>query len=192
MIEIRFHGRGGQGAVIASKLLAVAFFKDGRFVQSFPSFGVERRGAPVQAFTRMADEYIRVRSQIYTPDHVIVLDRTLLTTQDVTSGLKEGGWIIVNSPEPPENISFAARFPVATVDADGIAVECGLGTRMSPIANTPMLGAFAGATNLVKLDSVLEAVTEYFPKDEGRNAEAARWAAGAIRAATQLKKQIKK
>lgn len=185
MIEIRFHGRGGQGAVIASKLLAVAFFKDGRFVQSFPSFGVERRGAPVQAFTRMDDSYIRVRSLIYTPDHVVVLDRTLLASQDVTSGLKDGGWIIVNSPEPLDRSDFTGRFRVASVDADGIAVECGLGTRMSPIANTPMLGAFAGATGLVNLESVLESVGEYFPNDDGKNADAARKAALGIRSAAR-------
>src|SRR5512135_2441818 len=98
MIEIRFHGRGGQGAVIASKILASALFKEGKFAQAFPAFGAERRGAPVMAFTRFDQKAISRRSIVYEPDHVVVLDEPILDVVDVTSGLKEGGWILINSP----------------------------------------------------------------------------------------------
>ncbi|MFH1757891.1 MAG: 2-oxoacid:acceptor oxidoreductase family protein, partial [Pseudomonadota bacterium] len=97
MIEIRIHGRGGQGAVIASEVLASAFFKEGKFVQAFPAFGVERRGAPVTAFTRVDDQPIRIRNFIYEPDHIIILDPTLIESTQVDSGLKENGWIIINT-----------------------------------------------------------------------------------------------
>jgi len=98
MIEIRIHGRGGQGAVIASEVLAMAAFREGKHVTSFPAFGVERRGAPVAAFTRIDDRPIRLKCEIYAPDHVVVLDPSLLQVVDVTAGLKPGGWILVNSP----------------------------------------------------------------------------------------------
>ncbi len=91
MIEIRTHGRGGQGAVIASEILAEAFFREGKYVQAFPAFGVERRGAPVVAFTRVADDEIRERCEIYEPDHLIVLDPVLIDTVNITAGLKKGG-----------------------------------------------------------------------------------------------------
>jgi len=91
MIEIRIHGRGGQGAVIASEVLASAFFKEGKFVQAFPAFGAERRGAPVAAFARVDDQPIRIRHFIYEPDHIIILDPTLIESTQVDSGLKEGG-----------------------------------------------------------------------------------------------------
>jgi 2-oxoisovalerate/pyruvate ferredoxin oxidoreductase gamma subunit len=95
MIEIRMHGRGGQGAVIACKILANALFREGKFAQSFPAFGVERRGAPVMAFTRIDDKPIHLRTQIYEPDHLIILDASLLQTIDVTVGLKPGGKILI-------------------------------------------------------------------------------------------------
>ena len=102
MIEIRIHGRGGQGAVIASEVLASAFFKEGKFVQAFPAFGAERRGAPVAAFARVDDQPIRIRHFIYEPDHIIILDPTLIESTQVDSGLKEGGWIIINTDRPPK------------------------------------------------------------------------------------------
>ena len=110
MIEIRIHGRGGQGAVIASEVLASAFFKEGKFVQAFPAFGVERRGAPVAAFTRVDDQPIRIRHFIYEPDHIIILDPTLIESTQVDSGLKENGWIIINTDRPPKD--FRALFPI--------------------------------------------------------------------------------
>ena len=106
MIEIRFHGRGGQGAQIASRILAEACFEEGYDVQAFPYFGVERRGAPVTAFTRMDDRPIRVKSQIYKPDFVIVMDPSLLQAVDVTSGLKEGGLVMVNTTK---SIALSSR-----------------------------------------------------------------------------------
>lgn len=175
MIEIRFHGRGGQGAVIASKILAVAFFKEGKFAQSFPAFGVERRGAPVAAFLRADDKKIYLRSNIYTPDHIIVLDPTLITAANVTEGLKEGGWIIINTPQHPSLLKDKLpAYRIATVDASKIAVELALGSRTAPIVNTAILGAFARATGLVKLDSVMESIEEEVPLKPKDNALAAR------------------
>ncbi|MCK5562096.1 MAG: 2-oxoacid:acceptor oxidoreductase family protein, partial [Thermoplasmata archaeon] len=104
MIEIRFHGRGGQGAVVASNILAEAAFREGKDVQAFPYFGVERRGAPVTAFTKIDEKPIRVRSQIYEPDHVIVLDQSLLRSIDVAQGIKPGGLILVNIDKTPGEI----------------------------------------------------------------------------------------
>ncbi len=101
MIEIRMHGRGGQGAVVACKLLASAIYKEGKFAQSFPAFGVERRGAPVMAYTRIDDKPIHLRTEIYEPNHLIVLDENLLLTVDVTAGLKDGGTIVINSTKAP-------------------------------------------------------------------------------------------
>jgi len=102
MRELRFHGRGGQGTVVASKLLAVALFREGREVQAFPAFGVERRGAPVTAFLRISTTPILLRCEITAPDDLVVLDPTLVTAIDVTAGLKEGGTILINADRPPE------------------------------------------------------------------------------------------
>jgi 2-oxoacid:acceptor oxidoreductase gamma subunit (pyruvate/2-ketoisovalerate family) len=174
MIEIRIHGRGGQGAVIASKLLASAFFKEGKYVQSFPTFGVERRGAPVAAFVRVDEEPILVRSQIYEPDHIIVLDPTLIEAIDVTKGLRDGGWILINTAKGPGEFQDLQNFRVATVDASGIAVRHRLGSKTHPIVNTAILGAFARATQLVQLDSILEAIQEEVPIAPENNVKAAK------------------
>ncbi|HUX08578.1 MAG TPA: 2-oxoacid:acceptor oxidoreductase family protein [Acidobacteriota bacterium] len=174
MLEIRFHGRGGQGAVIASKILAVALFSEGQYVQTFPAFGVERRGAPVMAFVRVDEEYIDLRCEVYNPEHVVVLDPSLLEAVDVTSGLKEGGTILINSDKPPEHFKQYGKFRVATIDASAIAVEHELGTRQHPIVNTAILGAFAKQTGLVKLDSVIEAIAGEVPFKRENNAQAAR------------------
>ena len=104
MIEIRFHGRGGQGAVIASKILASALFKEGKYAQAFPAFGAERRGAPVMAFTRFDQKAITRRSMVYEPDHVVVLDEPILALVDVTAGLKEGGLDSDQLPPSPLRI----------------------------------------------------------------------------------------
>ncbi|MBI3099581.1 MAG: 2-oxoacid:acceptor oxidoreductase family protein [Planctomycetes bacterium] len=176
MIEIRFHGRGGQGAVIASKLLAQAAFIEGKHVQSFPAFGVERRGAPVAAFTRIDDRKIHLRTNIYEPDHIVVLDAGLLGGVDVAQGLKPEGWIVVNTRLGPGELGIAEGHPVACVNASGIAVEHGLGTTASPIVNTAILGALAASTGIVAIESVLAAIRKTIPMKTDRNIDACRLA----------------
>lgn len=189
MIEVRFHGRGGQGAVVASEILATALFKEGKFVQAFPAFGVERRGAPVMAFLRFDALPIRRRCQIYEPDHVVVLDPTLLLAVDVTAGLKPDGSILINSDSPPESFAALQRFLVATVPAAEIAVAHKLGTRTNPIVNTAILGAFARLTGFVSLETLLEAIAEKIPeRQRERNQAAARAAYEAVKIATTLER----
>ena len=158
MIEVRFHGRGGQGVVTSANLLAIAAFKEGKYCQAFPFFGTERRGAPVVSFARIDDEFIRTREQIYNPDYVVVLDPTLLDVVDVTEGLKDDGLIIINTNK---DVDLRTKARVKTVDATAIALE----TIGKPFVNTPMIGALVGATHIVKLDSVAEAIKERFPED---------------------------
>ena len=178
MYEVRFHGRGGQGAVTAANILAIAAFKAGKYTQSFPFFGVERRGAPVMAFTRMDDKQIRIKTQVYEPDAVIVLDPSLPEVIDVTSGLKEGGVVIMNSRKKTNELDFP--YPTAVVDATTIAISHGLGTRTAPIVNTSILGAYARAMEVleregyVPLEDILEAVEENAPVKPMENAEATR------------------
>ena len=172
MIEIRIHGRGGQGAVIASEVLASAFFKEGKYVQAFPAFGVERRGAPVTAFTRVDEQPIRIRHFIYEPDHIIVLDPTLIESTQVDSGLKEKGWIILNTDKAPRTFGGFSRFRVATVDASRIALGHKLGSATAPIVNTAILGAFSRITGMVSVDSVVEAMAEFVPVNKAGNAAA--------------------
>jgi len=173
MIEIRFHGRGGQGAVTAANILASAAFKAGKYVQAFPFFGVERRGAPVTAFTRIDDKPIRIKTQIYEPDIVVVLDPSLLETVDVTAGLKEGGIVIINTEKSKEEVLEKLKkkpAKLALVDATTIALDV-LGL---PITNTAILGAVAKATGIVELDYVKEAIKETFSGTLGeKNAKAA-------------------
>ena len=184
MIELRIHGRGGQGAVIASKLLAAALFKEGRSVQSFPAFGVERRGAPVAAFLRVSDGPILLRCEITHPDGLIVLDSTLIGAVDISAGLKPGGGILINSPHEPEwYADLAARHRVGTVDASAIALRHHLGSKTQPIVNTPILGAFAAWSGMIALDSVCEAIAEEVPTRRDENIAAAREAALAVRGA---------
>jgi 2-oxoacid:acceptor oxidoreductase gamma subunit (pyruvate/2-ketoisovalerate family) len=180
MIEIRIHGRGGQGAVVASKVLASAFFKEGKFVQVFPEFGVERRGAPVTAYARADDSVINLRCKIYEPDHVIVLDHTLMSAVDVTEGLKPGGWVLVNSDCKPEELGLPGDFNVAAVNATEIALTYRLGSRASPIVNTSIVGAFARATGLITIDGVAEAIREEVPSNASSNEKAAREAFAAV------------
>jgi len=180
MIEVRIHGRGGQGAVIASKVLAAAVFREGRYVQAFPAFGVERRGAPVAAFTRIDHEPIRLRCQIYSPDHVMVLDPGLMQVVDVTAGLKTGGWVLINSEQPPSAFRLPSRFRVATVDASAIAFKYRLGPRTAPIVNTAILGAFAKVTGITGLEALMEAVREAVPVKPDANVWATREAYEAV------------
>ena len=168
MYEIRFHGRGGQGAVTAANILAVAAFREGKDVQAFPIFGVERRGAPVAAFLRMDENPIDIKTQIYEPDAVVVLDPTLLEVVDVTSGLKEGGPIIINSAKDPSDFCFA-NGRVACVDATKIAVSNGLGTETNPIVNTAILGAVSKALGNVGMEAIHAAIDEAAPVKKEEN-----------------------
>lgn len=174
MIEIRFHGRGGQGTVVASKVLADALAREGNFVQAYPEFGVERRGAPVFAFIRIDNKPIYDKSRIYEPDHVVVVDPTLVEAIDVTEGLKDGGIIIINSDKKPEEFKFPNKFRVATVPATEIAVKHRLGTLATPIVNTAIVGAVVKILNLTRLDSLLAAIKEDVPIKPQDNMAAAR------------------
>ena len=179
MIEIRFHGRGGQVAVVASTLLSLAAFKEGKDVQAFPYFGVERRGAPVTAFTKIDTKPVRIKSQRYEPDYVVVLDASLLKAVDVTQGLKSDGIVLINADKRPEDIK-GIKGRIATVDATAIAVKHGLGSKEAPIVNTAILGAFAKATGIVKLESIVESIMESAPAKKKENAEAAKDAYEAV------------
>ena len=176
MKEIRFHGRGGQGAVIASNILANAAFLEGKDVQAFPYFGVERRGAPVTAFTRLDDKPIRIKYFIYNPNYIVVLDESLLKAVDVTSGLKDPGIVVVNSTRTPEAMELT-DYKVATVDATTIALEHGLGSKVAPIVNTVLLGAFATASGEVKLESILKSIPGQVPIKAEANSKACEKAA---------------
>lgn len=160
--------------MVASKVLAVAFFHEGLYVQSFPAFGVERRGAPVMAFLRVDRDPIELRVNIYEPDHIVVLDPTLIGAVDVTSGLKKGGWVLINSSHPPESFDHLKNFRTTTVDATSIAIRNGLGSRTNPIVNTAILGAFSKVTGFVGIDSIALAIREEVPVKKGENAKAAR------------------
>jgi len=159
MIEVRFHGRGGQGAVTSAEIIAQAAIKKGLYAQAFPSFGPERRGAPVQAFLRVSDKPIRLRSKVYKPDHVIILDSTLLGAVNPTDGLKKEGFIIINSNKSADELKKI--FPghnIAYIDASKIARE-ELGV---PITNTTMLGSLIKATNVVDIEALEEPIRNRF------------------------------
>lgn len=174
MIEIRFHGRGGQGTVVASKIMANSVFLDGRYSQSFPAFGVERRGAPVTAFLRVDDKPIRIRTEIYEPDHLVVLDPLLVNQVKVEQGLKKDGIIIINTTR--DVLEYGDKFKgfrVATVPASRIAFKHGLGSVQSPIVNTAILGAVARILGIVTMDSLLKAIRSDVPSRSEENANAA-------------------
>lgn len=173
MMEIRFHGRGGQGTVVASKILADALAKEGNYVQAYPEFGVERRGAPVYAFIRIDDKPIYDKSRIYTPDHVVVVDPTLVEAIDVTEGLKPGGIIIINSDRNPEDFPFPSTFQVATINATEIAVKHKLGTLATPIVNTAIIGAVIKILGICRVDSLVAAIREGVPIKPDDNVRAA-------------------
>jgi len=172
VIEVRIHGRGGQGAVIASKLLAAAIFEEGRFVQCFPAFGVERRGAPVAAYLRIDDRFIHLRTGITDPDHIVLLDARLLGVAPVTDGLKPGGIVLINSPESPGGFTRLDGYTVYTVDANRIAIAHGLGSRTAPIVNTVMSGAFLKVSGLARFESLAVAIRAEVPSAPEANVEA--------------------
>ncbi len=171
IIGIRWHGRGGQGAVTSAELLAQAAISEGKYAHAFPSFGPERRGAPVVAFVRISgDRPLRIRGEITEPDVVVVLDPGLLRVVNVASGLKANGIVAVNTAKPSEQIrqEFGISSALATVDATTIAREM-LGV---PITNTSMIGVVVRATGVVKLESLFEPMKRRFGRLGERNIEA--------------------
>ncbi len=170
MIEIRFHGRGGQGAVTSAELVAQAAIDTGKYATAFPSFGPERRGAPVVAFARVDDEPIRLRSKIYEPDVVIVLDPSLLEIANPTEGIKSDGILIVNTSKDADSIRKSLSYDgkLAVVDALKIAREV-LGL---PITNTTMVGALVKGTGILSVDALKEPFQKRFGKIAPRNIQA--------------------
>jgi pyruvate ferredoxin oxidoreductase gamma subunit len=182
LIEVRLHGRGGQGVVTAAELLAVAAFEDGKVAQAFPSFGSERMGAPVESFVKISDDAIRSRSQITNPDYIIVQDPTLIGVVDVLRGLKDNGLAIINTEKKPSELSLQTKAKVITVPATKIATEV-IGR---PIPNTTLMGAFAAATGVIKLESIERCIKERFPGELGeKNAKAAQAAYDYVRRSTK-------
>ena len=155
LIEIRWHGRGGQGAKTASLLLADAAFNTGKFIQGFPEYGPERMGAPITAYNRISDERITIHSNIYEPDYVVVVDDTLLESVDVTAGLKESGAIVINTAKTPEEVrpflkGYQGR--VCTIDAKTISID----TLGKYFPNTPMLAAIVKVSGIMDESAFLE------------------------------------
>ena len=165
-IEIRWHGRGGQGAVTASKLLADAALSEGFYIQAFPEYGAERMGAPVRSFNRISSEIINIHCQISDPDIVMVLDQTLLETIDVTAGIKNGGSIIINTPRNPDEIFSSLlknndrNIALYTVDASKISTET-IG-KVRP--NTPMIGALIKVLDFLKPETLCETIKKTLSK----------------------------
>ncbi len=161
IIEVRWHGRGGQGAVTASMLLATSALAEDKYIQAFPEYGPERMGAPIQSFTRISDEPIKIHCHVTSPDMVVVLDPTLIGTVDITEGLPEEGLIIVNTKEDPAQIRKKLGLKgrkIFTLDASKLALE-EIGR---PLPNTPMIGALIKATGLLKLENVINGIKEQF------------------------------
>jgi len=159
LVEIVFHGRGGQGSVTAANLLVAAALKDGNIgVQAFPFFGAERRGAPVRAFARISGDEIHLRSEIYHPDIVIVLDESIMGIVDALKGLKKDGKILINTRKKPEEFDFSKKYNVATVDATGIALKHEILVGGIPVVNTPILGAIPKILDRVTLKSIQDTV----------------------------------
>lgn len=166
LVEIVLHGRGGQGAVTAANLLVAAALNDGnKGVQAFPLFGAERRGAPVKAFARIAEEDIHLRSEIYSPDIVIVLDQSIMDLVDVLKGLKDHGRILINTTRKPDDFDFSKTFDVATVDATAIAIKHDILVGGIPVVNTPILGAVPKVLDKVTLPSIQKIIQRKWKGD---------------------------
>lgn len=159
MIGIRIHGRGGQGGVTASRLLATAAYFDGMYSQAIPMYGTERRGAPVTAFVRVDDVRVRERELVHNPDIVLVLDPLLSTQQAMANGMKDDGILLLNTKLKPEEVTIGGNIRIATVDATTIALE----TLKRPITNTAILGAFSKVVGWPKLESIEKAILNLFP-----------------------------
>lgn len=170
MIEVRIHGRGGQGAVTSAELLAMSAIEEGKYAQAFPSFGPERRGAPVTAFLRVDSKPIRLREKVYEPNVVVVLDPTVMSITKVNEGLKDGGIIVVNSSRSAADLrtEFGFTHKLAVVDASHIALE----TLGVPITNTVMLGALVKATGIIKHESMNGPLTHRFGPIAPKNQKA--------------------
>ncbi|MDO8964922.1 MAG: 2-oxoacid:acceptor oxidoreductase family protein [Coriobacteriia bacterium] len=175
MHEIRWHGRGGQGAVTAAKILADAAFRSGfAGVTSQPSFGAERRGAPITASSRLADKPLRILSQVTEPDIVVVLDDSLVAVANATGGMKPGGTLIVNTTKGAGDFSVRDDIRVVTSDVSGAAEAVGLIVGGQPMVSTAILGAVARATGLITMDSVEAAIGYAFSGSAAtKNIEAA-------------------
>lgn len=170
MVEIRFHGRGGQGAVTSAELTALAAIDEGKFAQAFPSFGPERRGAPVMAFVRVSETQIRTREKVYNPDVVVVLDPSLLQIVNVEAGLKEGGLVILNTKKSAEEVrkETGLKARLALVDASKIAME----TMRVPITNTTMLGALIKGAGLLGIEALRAPIQNRFGPIAEKNLKA--------------------
>ncbi|MBN1941307.1 MAG: pyruvate ferredoxin oxidoreductase subunit gamma [Candidatus Diapherotrites archaeon] len=156
--EIRIHGRGGQGAVTSSQVMAIAAFFDGKYSQAFPYFGVERTGAPVEAYVRVSKKPINLRQHVYTPDYVLVLEPSLLKAVDTTNGLKKTGLIVVNSNKKPYDLGLKGGFKVYAIDITKVALDI-IG---KPFVNIAGLGALAGVTGEISLQALEKAIDQRF------------------------------
>ena len=173
VLELRFHGRGGQGVVTAAQLLVDAALREGKWGQAIPLFGAERRGAPVVAYARISRRPLTLHSGIRRPDAVVILDPYVLKLVNVVEGLKEGGAVVINSPEPPTEL-LGRGYRVFYVNATRIALRLGLVVAGWPVVNTAMLGAVARALGVVGIESVISVVKEQWPGRLGElNAKAA-------------------
>lgn len=174
MVEIRFHSLGGQGAVTLIYLLALAGDRVGRFVQAFPFFGAERRGAPVKSYLRMDEKPIYLRSQIYKPDFVVVMNLSL-TEAALSEGTKEDTVFIFNATEAEDELLADIPFEAYRVDATSIALELGMEIEGMPLVNIPFLGAVANVTGLVSMEAIAEVLRENYPPERAElSLEAAR------------------
>ena len=163
LYEIRWHGRGGQGAITAAKIIAQAAYLEGyQGVTAAPSFGAERRGAPVSASTRISPQPVMVISQVEEPEVVVVLDDTLLRDRDVIGGLGRGGWLVVNSRQRPDELEVNGDFNIATADATRVCQELGLIVAGLTVVNTAILGALVRATELVDIANIEKVIRERF------------------------------
>ncbi|MDI6705528.1 MAG: 2-oxoacid:acceptor oxidoreductase family protein [Bacillota bacterium] len=188
-VEIRWHGRGGQGAKTASLLLAEAAFNTGKFIQGFPEYGPERMGAPITAYNRISDRKIRIHSNIYEPDYVVVVDESLIKDVDVTAGLKEGGAILVNTSKSPEEIKEQLQGfngKVYTIDAMAISLE----TLGKYFPNTPMLGAIVKVSGIMSEEEFVDSMRESFGHKFASKAEVIEGNMKAIKRALQEVKGI--
>ena len=168
IVEIVFHGRGGQGSVTAANLLVAAALKDGnKGLQAFPVFGAERRGAPVRAFARISEREIHLRSEIYEPDIVIVQDESIMDLVNVLQGMKKDGKILINTQKSPDEFNFKETKNIATVDATGIAIKYDIVVGGIPVVNTPILGAVPKVLDKVTLPSIQKAIREKWKGEAG-------------------------
>ena len=170
MIEIKFKGRGGQGAVVASEILGRAFFLEGKYPQCFSLFGGERRGAPVVGFLRVDEQPILLKCQIYHPDQMIIFDYSLIDETEIVRELKPNGYLLINTHQGVDSWGRLRKFKIGLIDAGPIARSLGLGATF----NTAMLGAYVRLTNLVTMETLTETVKAMAPAKKEENVQAAK------------------